>query len=151
MKTSDAELGSFQFFSLAEDSYASNYSQLTLHQVMRRLMRLLEKQLYKNAEDLEASFDTTLLHPPIDKHDRDTFYPIELMKVNEFRDYYLKKESKNQHKKNYKHQGSLRCIDDLDPLFRLVIISSIVIIYYILTISIIYIYILLIISSISIL
>lgn len=117
LQVSDAKLGSYEFFTEAEEGYARTYPELTLHQVMRRLMRLLEKQLYKNAENLEAAFDTTLLHPPFEK-DRDTFYPEELTKVKEYKEYFLAKELKKDRKLMYKHQAGVRPPDDLDPLFR---------------------------------
>lgn len=113
----DGKVGTFAFFAESEEGYADNYSQLTLHQVMRRLMRLLERQLHQNTAELEAKFDTTLLHPPKQKVG-ETFYPEELKKVKEYRDYFIEKEKKKEHKKIYQNQSSVRCSDELDPLFR---------------------------------
>eukprot|EP01034_Spumella_vulgaris_P040933 gene40933-50645_t len=117
LKESDAKIGTFEFFAEAGEGYSRSYPELTLHQVMRRLMRLLERQLTQNAEKLEAAFDTTLLHPPVEK-DRDTFYPAELSEVKAYREYFLAKELKKDRRKTYKNQASLRPADDLDPLFR---------------------------------
>eukprot|EP01032_Pedospumella_encystans_P017276 gene17276-19694_t len=113
----DEKVGTFAFFAESEEGYADSYSQLTLHQVMRRLMRLLERQLHQNTAELEAKFDTTLLHPPKQKVS-ETFYPEELKKVKEYRDYFIEKEKKKGHKKIYQNQSSVRCADELDPLFR---------------------------------
>ncbi len=117
LQVSDAQVGTFEFFAEAEEGYARNYPELTLHQVMRRLMRLLERQLLQNAEKLEADFDTTLLHPPAEK-DRETFYPPELTQVKAYRDYFVAKELKKDRRLKYKNQAALRPADDLDPLFR---------------------------------
>lgn len=113
----DSKIGTFAFFAESEEGYADSYAQMTLHQVMRRLMRLLERQLYKNAEDLEATFDTTLLHPPFHQ-ETEKFYPDELKNIKEYRDYFIKKEIKLDNKKKYQNQSSVRCIDELDILFR---------------------------------
>jgi len=117
LRNLDENVGTFAFFAESEEGYADSYSQMTLHQVMRRLMRLLERQLHKNATELEAKFDTTLLHPPKQKVG-ETFYPEELKKVKEYRDYFIEKEKKKGYKKIYQNQSSVRCADELDPLFR---------------------------------
>jgi hypothetical protein len=80
-------------------------------------MRLLEKQIKHNVEQLEATFDTTLLHPPFEK-ERQTFYPPELFKVKEYRDYFLAKDRKKEVKKVYQNQSSVRTEDEMDQLFR---------------------------------
>lgn len=117
LRSNDQSLGSFAFFTRADNAYATDYAELTLHQVMRRMMRLLEKQLRENVQNLTASFDTTLLHPPADKVG-DTFYPPEMAKNQEYQDYFIKKTLKNDRKLKYKNQASLRPIDDLDSIFR---------------------------------
>jgi hypothetical protein len=117
LRESDAtSAGSFTFFCHSDHTYARSYAELTLQQVMRRMMRLLEKQLIKNADNLEADFDTTLLHPPSDKVGK-KFYPEEFLEVKDFREYFYKKESKVKGNLNYKYQGNIRPIDELD-LFR---------------------------------
>lgn len=117
LREQDDKIGTFEFFAVSEEGYADSYSQMSLHQVMRRLMRLLERQLNKNIGELEAKFDTTLLHPPVHK-DREKFYPPELQEIKEYRDYFIKKETKLDHKKIYKNQSSVRSADELDSLFR---------------------------------
>jgi len=118
LRSNDEKIGSFQFFSLADDGYCATFSQLSLHQLMRRLMRLIEKQLLKNATKLEASFDTTLLHPPSEKHLGPTFYPEELLKVPEYREQLLSMDKKKDTRRKHQNQASLRSVDELDPLFR---------------------------------
>ena len=118
LRSNDEKIGSFQFFTLADDGYCATFSQLSLHQLMRRLMRLIEKQLLKNATKLEASFDTTLLHPPSERHLGPTFYPEELLKVPEYRDQLLSMDKKKDTRRKHQNQASLRPVDELDPLFR---------------------------------
>jgi len=118
LRSNDEKIGSFQFFTLADDGYCATFSQLSLHQLMRRLMRLIEKQLLKNAAKLEASFDTTLLHPPSERHLGPTFYPEELLKVPEYRDQLLSMDKKKDTRRKHQNQASLRPVDELDPLFR---------------------------------
>jgi hypothetical protein len=119
LRSNDEKIGSFQFFTLADDGYCATFSQLSLHQLMRRLMRLIEKQLLKNAAKLEASFDTTLLHPPSElSHLGPTFYPEELLKVPEYRDQLLSMDKKKDTRRKHQNQASLRPVDELDPLFR---------------------------------
>jgi hypothetical protein len=106
------------FYLHSEPMYSRNFAELTLQQVMRRMIRLLEKQLKENIAESTATFDTTLLHPP-KKILKSTFYPKELMKFPEFRDYFIMKESQVKDTNfSYKNQTSLRPVDDLDSLFR---------------------------------
>jgi hypothetical protein len=117
LREQDAKIGTFAFFAEAEEGHADSYAQMSLHQVMRRLMRLLERQLHKNTQELEATFDTSLLHPPFQK-ERNTFYPPELSEIKEYRDYFYEKEKKKENRKVYQNQSSVRSADELDPLFR---------------------------------
>ena len=73
LRESDFALGGFEFFARADEGYNRTLPELTLHQVLRRLMRLVERQLIANAEKLEAKVDVTLLHPPNEK-ERVNFY-----------------------------------------------------------------------------
>jgi hypothetical protein len=117
---------SFSFYNNCESNYNRNYSELTLQQVMRRVIRLVQSNLSHQTQELESTFDTTLLVPPIAKVTK-TFYPSSLMddekNRKELREYYLKKEEENEAKKNasrlaYKSQVSLRPLDELDDFFR---------------------------------
>lgn len=117
LRNEDEEVQTHEFFTQASENYARNAAELTLHQLMRRIMRLVEKQLLKNAENLESTFDTTLLVPP-SKVEGKNFYPDEFMKIKEYRDYFMKKLSKKGIKKAHQNQSSLRTSDELDPLFR---------------------------------
>lgn len=115
---SDAKAHSFDFFTVAEEGYSRNLSEMTLHQIMRRLMRLLQGQLEKNTLELESVRDTSLLHPPL-KAAGEHFYPKELADITEYRDYYYQKQKKaDAQRKNYQHKGSLRPVDAMDGIFR---------------------------------
>ncbi|RYH15594.1 hypothetical protein EON65_31535 [archaeon] len=117
LKQSDEQLGSFGFYKKAGNAYATDYAQLTLHQVMRRMMRLLETHLRHSEEELTARHDSTLLHPPMDRPGK-VCYPKEVEAEQEYRDYFINRVLKKDKKLRYKNQASLRPIDDLDPLFR---------------------------------
>lgn len=118
LSKSDARANSFDFFTIAEEGYSRNLSEMTLHQIMRRLMRLLQGQLEKNSSELESVRDSTLLHPPL-KAGGEKFYPKGLADVPEYRDYYYQKQKKaDMHKKNYQHKGSMRTLDSMDAIFR---------------------------------
>ncbi len=117
LRETDKPLGGFEFFTKAEEGYSRSFAELTLHQVMRRIMRLLERQISSNKEKLEASFDVTLLHPPAEK-DSEKFYSDELFKIKEYRDYFVKKEMKKDRKPIHRHQAGVRPPDQLDVIFR---------------------------------
>ena len=147
MRSSDGALQSYQFFAESAEGYCRTYPELTLHQVMRRLMRLLQERLQKNVgttrysppslhpfipsppnplassgpASLEATFDAALLHPPADVvSSASTFYPPELYaKEKRVRDYLLEKQlaDRSGHR-NYQDQSAVRPPDQLDRLFR---------------------------------
>jgi len=48
LRSSDSALQNFEFFAESAEGYGRTYPELTLHQVMRRLMRLLHERLQKN-------------------------------------------------------------------------------------------------------
>jgi hypothetical protein len=123
LKNSDKGIGSFEFLTTAAEGYSRSYPELALHQVMRRIMRLLERQLAHNSAVLEASFDVTLLHPP-SMEDRDKFYTPKLFEIKEFRDYFLARELRKESKLTHRHQASLRPADQLDPIFRGAVTAS---------------------------
>eukprot|EP01038_Epipyxis_sp_PR26KG_P004935 gene4935-6903_t len=114
----DKKIGTFEFFTLAQPGYHRTYPELTLHQVLRRLMRLLEKNIQHNIDNLTATFDTTLLHPPKTSN-LDTFYPKQLKNISECNDYFIKKENNiKNNNSSYKNKSSIKPVDALDPLFR---------------------------------
>jgi hypothetical protein len=84
LRESDFSLGGFEFFARSDEGYNRTLPELTLHQVLRRLMRLVERQLIANAEKLEAKVDVTLLHPP-NNPPRENFYTEALSKIKEHR------------------------------------------------------------------
>lgn len=119
LRVSDYSIGGFEFFAHAEEGYNRTIPELSLHQVMRRLMRLLERDLIRNAEKLEHEYDVTLLHPPHEK-DRDVFYTEAVGKIKKHKEYFIKKALKDERTARlaYKFQGGLRPDDQLDSLFR---------------------------------
>jgi hypothetical protein len=48
LQLKDNPLDSYQFYSESTEGYCRNYPELTLHQVMRRLMRLVQDRLQTN-------------------------------------------------------------------------------------------------------
>ena len=119
MRVSDYSIGGFEFFAHAEEGYSRSIPELSLHQVLRRLMRLLERDLIRNAEKLENEYDVTLLHPPHEK-DRDVFYTEAIGKIKKHKEYFIKKALKDERTARlaYKFQGQLRPDDQLDGIFR---------------------------------
>lgn len=118
LQSADKNTKSFNFFTVAEEGYTRDMGELTLHQVLRRLIRLLQTQLENNASNLENKRDTTLLHPPVKKAG-EHFYPDAIADIPEYRDYYYKKlAKKDKSKKAYKYNGNIRPVDELDGLFR---------------------------------
>ena len=117
LKFEDKSVDDFHFFAHSSEGYSRNLPELTLHQVMRRLMRLLEKLLLKNAAKLEATFDTTLLVPPL-KQEGDNFYPEELSKYREYDDYFNKHLLKQEWKKKHMYKGDIRPSEALDSVCR---------------------------------
>ena len=119
LRVTDFAVGGFEFFAHAEEGYNRTIPELTLHQVLRRLMRLVERELLQNAEKLEAKIDTTLLHPPAMK-EQDNFYTDALAKIKDHKDYFIGKAAKDSRgaRQSHKFQGNYRSDDKLDGLFR---------------------------------
>lgn len=117
LKESDAPITHTGFYQQAENGYARNLPELTLHQVMRRLMRILEGELQKNISKLENPKDVTLLMPPAIKNGK-KFYPAELSNVPEYKEYFYKKENSKPSVLSHQYQGNLRPVDDLDVALR---------------------------------
>ncbi len=119
LRKQDESIPSHEFLTYAERTYARTNAELTLHQVLRNMMRLLERLLLNNASTLSNPVDRTLLHPPI-KQPGDTFYPEVLNKeYPQYRDYYyskLQKESRKQ--KAHMFRGNTRSEDALDVVLR---------------------------------
>eukprot|EP00981_Chlorochromonas_danica_P013136 scaffold5903_cov165-Ochromonas_danica.AAC.11 len=82
-------------------------------------MNQLRPQAMETLTKLTATFDTTLLHPPMEKVG-ETFYPNQLTQDREHKDYFIQKTLKQERssKLKYKNQASLRPPDDLDSFFR---------------------------------
>jgi len=117
LRASDEPVGIYEFFTAADEGYSRNLPELTLHQTMRRLMRLTERSILKNVKKLESSYDVTLLHPPTEK-ETEKYYPEELGKIPEYQDYFYKQIAKLDRKKVYMFKGGVRPSDALDPIFR---------------------------------
>lgn len=114
------QVHSYDFFTNAEEGYSRDYSEMTLHQVLRRLIRLLQLEIAVNVHGLEATRDKNLLVPPQQKPPTNgLFYPEELGKVKEYTDFFHKKALKNEAaKKNFMYKGAMRPADAMDVLFR---------------------------------
>ena len=114
----DKSVHSFNFLQHAEQGYNRDLAELTLHQLLRRMIRTLEKALHRNVKALENSFDTTLLHPPKKKPSKE-FYPEKLRKVKQYRAYFAAKSDKIERmKKTYMYRGHLRSDDCMDVVMR---------------------------------
>ena len=115
---SDKSVHSFNFLQQAEQGYNRDLAELTLHQLLRRMIRTLEKALHKNVKALESSFDATLLHPPKKKPGQE-FYPENLRKVKQYKAYFSAKTDKIERmKKTYMYKGHLRSDDCMDAVMR---------------------------------
>lgn len=66
LQATDRPLHSFEFFTRAEEGYSRSLPELTLHQILRNIMRIVDRDVQANIRNLEAAVDTTLLHPPKD-------------------------------------------------------------------------------------
>jgi hypothetical protein len=106
------------FYTKRVQGYARDVSELTLHQLLRKLMKLLEQKLLENAEKLTAIVDVTLLKHPTDIRTK-KFYPQDLTAFPEYREYFSKKEEKlRKQKLSHMFHGSTRSDDAVDSLFR---------------------------------
>lgn len=111
LRGEDSQLSDYVYYRDAPEGYARDMSELNLHQVepfvkhtvvfgnidvvfslqaLRRLMRVLEREIEMNVQSLEASVDITLFHPPAQKIGED-FYPEEIGRIKQYRfesDYF---------------------------------------------------------------
>ena len=119
LKISDRGVREYEFYTRAEEGYSRTLPEVTLHQVLRKLMRLLERDLDQNRRNLEAKVDTTLLHPPV-LPEAEHFYPPEMGKMKEYTEYFASKAKRAERTDRlaYKFQGNTRPADALDALFR---------------------------------
>ena len=67
LRQRDGDIGIFEFFTRADEGYSRTLPELTLHHLMRRIMRQIEMLILQNVQKLEDVFDVTLLHPPSTK------------------------------------------------------------------------------------
>jgi hypothetical protein len=84
LQESDAKLTDYEFHRSAQEGYAQNLSELSLHQALRYFMRILDREIQENVKRLEAKDDLTLFHPPAENLS-DHFYPKEVEKFKEYR------------------------------------------------------------------
>lgn len=84
LKASDKQLNEYEFHRNSIEGYSQNLSELSLHQTLRYLIRILEKEIKKNVKGLESQDDLTLFHPPTEKI-TPHFYPKEVGKIKEHR------------------------------------------------------------------
>lgn len=120
LQSSDAKMNSFEFYCRSQVGYNRNLPELTLHQILRRMMRILKSKLDSNAGELESKFDTRLLQPPIDSQSK-TFYPPQMGSIREYKDYFFKKALDTEAQRivrAHRFRGGSRSLDQLDVLFR---------------------------------
>lgn len=119
LRISDKSVHPYEYFTRAEEGYNRTLPELTLHQVLRKIMRIVEDSINENVRNLEAKHDQTLLHPPA-LPDAETFYPAAMGKMKQYTDYFALKKRKEERteRQAYKFQGALRPADGLDALFR---------------------------------
>jgi len=115
---SDSTIQAHHFFVGTDHGYNRELSELSLHQVLRKIVRSLEKSVTSNQVKLEAAVDTTLLHPPAAKPGSH-FYPAHMVKVKEYRAYYQAKQDKKERgQKAHQYRGHLRSMDALHSAMR---------------------------------
>lgn len=117
LRKSDEKVGTFEFFCEADEGYSRTLPELTLHQVLRSLMRLVERQIAKNVATLEDPFDVTLLHPPKEA-EKDNFFPEEMRQFKEYKEYFYSYMLKQDKIKTHQFKGQMRPLDSLDVLYR---------------------------------
>jgi hypothetical protein len=118
LENSDKPLQSFDFFHFASKGYNRTLPELTLHQVMRKLMRILKENIKRNVLKLEAVVDGSLLLPPTNSRDEPD-YPQKLKRYKQYRPYFVGKLAASERKqKQYQYQGAFRPVDTLDCYFR---------------------------------
>jgi hypothetical protein len=119
LKMSDSHVHSFEFFTRAEEGYNRSLPELTLHQILRKIVRIVEKNIAENVRHLEAKVDKKLLLPPDDPPSAH-FYPPEMGKMKEYTDFFSRKKKRLERTDRlaYKFQGNQRPDDALDALFR---------------------------------
>lgn len=81
-------------------------------------MRSLERAIGKNVKNLEDTFDSTLLHPPMSKPS-ENFYPKALEKMKQYREYYANKIANlDRRRKVHMYKGHLRTEGAMDAVLR---------------------------------
>lgn len=118
LKEADGPLQRYQFFVQSQDGYNRNIGELTLHQVLRFLVRVVDHDLAANKATLESKLDLTLFHPPRTELKED-FYPDEVADIPEYRDYlYSLKNKPDKVHRAYNNRSHMRSASMLDPIFR---------------------------------
>lgn len=62
LRISDQPVGTYEFYTTADEGYSRNLPELTLHQTMRRLMRLTERLILTNVKKLESRYPHPFVH-----------------------------------------------------------------------------------------
>lgn len=118
LRAADQPLRRYQFFVSAEDGYNRNIGELTLHQVLRYLVRVVDQDLRANKATLDSKMDLTLFHPPRQPLGED-FYPAEVGAVAEYRDYFYSLKNKpDMVHRAYNNRSHMRPASMLDVAFR---------------------------------
>jgi hypothetical protein len=91
---SDLGCNAFDFLTKTAEGYARDLSELSLHHILRNVIKILEIQLRKNRDKLNSNIDVMLLRPP-NEINSNKFYPEKMKKFEEYREYYYDKNIKN--------------------------------------------------------
>jgi hypothetical protein len=91
---SDLGCNTFDFLTKTAEGYARDLSELSLHHILRNVIKILEIQLRKNSDKLNNNIDVMLLRPP-NEINSNKFYPEKMKKFEEYREYYYDKNIKN--------------------------------------------------------
>ena len=114
LKQEDKELAAFSYLRDAPHAYHTSMDDLTLFQVLRKVMRLMESTLTQHVAKLESSNDPCLLIPPPSWHD-DKGTRRALLEFKEYRDYLFKKDER-QPKLSLK--GHLSMLEQSEAVYR---------------------------------
>ena len=95
LEVTDKKARSYDYFQNVGESYHSNIADLTLFQVLRKLIRYVHELLLKNAVHLESKYDRTILMPPDNAFDEKGARKA-LMMYRDYQPFLYKKEAKQE-------------------------------------------------------
>ena len=113
LQNEDSNIPPFQYLRDAPSSYHTSMDDLTLFQVLRKVIRLMELTLKKHILNLESKDNSSILIPPPTLHDNDITRKA-LLEFKEYRDYFYKKLER---KSNVKPRGNITKLENVDTLY----------------------------------